>query len=216
MVSSSPVQILETDIWVKASWEEFIRLADDPNYAKGKFYYHRGYMRIEVSPVGPLHARQNSIISKVVSLYATVKNIRIVELTNASFRKLSIGEFQPDLSYYIGSEFQLPPRTNTPINLNEFNPPALVVEIGASSVNDDLGQKRLLYENSGVKEYWVVDASANDIIAFDITEGRSGEIQESQVLPGLAIALVEEALKLSQTQDDGEINRWLLQIFNQS
>lgn len=216
MVSSSPVQILETDIWIKSSWEEFIRLADDPNYAKGKFYYHRGYIRIEMSPVGPLHARQNSIISKVVSLYATVKNIRIVELTNASFRKPSIGEFQPDLSYYIGAEFQLPPRTNTPINLNEFNPPALVVEIGASSVDDDLGQKRLLYEHSGVKEYWVVDASADDVIAFEISEGRSGEIQESQVLPGLTIALVESALKRSQTEDDGEINRWLLQTFSQS
>lgn len=179
-------------------------------------------MKIEMSPVGPLHARQNSIISKVVSLYATVKNIRIVELTNASFRKLSIGEFQPDLSYYIGSEFQLPPRTNMPINLNEFNPPALVVEIGASSVDDDLGQKRLLYENSGVKEYWVVDASADDVIAFDITEGRSGEIQDSLVLPGLAKpsascanALVEEALKRSKTEDDGKINRWLLQTFSQ-
>lgn len=215
MVTSPNLQI-ETDIWIKASWEEFIKLTDDPNYAKGKFYYHRGYMRIEMSPVGPLHARQNSIISKVVSLYATVKNIRIVELTNSSFRKPSIGEFQPDLSYYIGSKFQLPPRTNTPINLNEFNSPALVVEIGASSVDDDLGQKRLLYENSGVKEYWVVDASADDIIAFDITEGRSGEIQESLVLPGLAIAFVESALKRSQTQDDGEINRWLLKTFSQN
>lgn len=210
MVTSPSLQNLVTDIWVKASWEEFVVLADDPNYAKGKFYYHRGYMRIEMSPIGPLHARQNSIISKVVSLYATVKNIRIVELTNASFRKPSIGEFQPDLSYYIGSEFQLPPRTNTPINLNEFNPPVLVGEIGASSVDDDLGQKRLLYENSGVKEYWVVDASVDDVIAFEISEGRSGEIKNSQVLPGLAIALVEEALKRSQTQDDGEINRWLL------
>lgn len=215
MVTSPNLQI-ETDIWIKASWEEFIKLADDPNYTKGKFYYHRGYIRVEMSPVGPLHARQNSIVSKVVSLYATVKNIRIVELTNASFRKPSSGEFQPDLSYYIGSEFRLPPRTNKPINLNEFNPPALVVEIGASSVNDDLGQKRLLYEHSKVREYWVVDASADYVIAFEISEGRSGEVQESLVLPGLAIALVEEALKRSQTEDDGEINRWLLQTFSQS
>ena len=37
-------------------------------------------------------------------------------------------------------------------------------------------------------------------IAFSIADGRSGEIQESQVLPGLSIALVEEALQRSQTQ----------------
>jgi hypothetical protein len=44
-------------------------------------------------------------------------------------------------------------------------------------------------------------------IAFSIADGRSGEIQELQVLPGLSIALVEEALQRSQTQDDGELNR---------
>jgi len=217
MVSSfSALKILETDIWVKSTWEDFLALAENPDYEKGKFYYYRGYMRSEMLPVGPLHARENSIISRVISIYATLKNIRIVELINASFRKSLGGEFQPDLSYYIGSEFQLPPRTNTPINLNEMQPPALVVEIGATSVNDDLGMKRLLYEQSEVQEYWVVDVSAADVIAFEISQGRSGEVQESRVLPGLAIALVEEAVQRSETQDDGEINRWLLQTFSQS
>lgn len=216
MVNISPIKILETDIWMKASWEEFLALAEDPAYEKGKFYYHRGYMRSEMSPVGPLHARHNSIISSVVKLFATIKNLRIVELNNASFRKPGAGEFQPDLSYYIGSQFQLPPRTNTLINLNEFQPPGLIVEIGATSVNDDLGMKRLLYEQSKVQEYWVIDARADDAITFAIADGGSREIQDSLVLPGLAIALVEEALKRSQTEDDGEINRWLLQTFSKN
>lgn len=215
MVSSSPiVQDVETDTWVKASWEKFLAIADNSAYEKGKFYYHQGCMRIEMSPVGPLHARENSIISTVVKFFSTLRNIRIVELTNASYRKSGISEFQPDLSYYIGSDFQLPPRTNKPINLNEFAPPALAVEIGASSVADDLGWKRLQYEQSGILEYWVIDASSDNVIAFEISEGRSGEIQESRALPGLALAVVEEALQRSQTQDDLEINRWLLQIFS--
>lgn len=88
------------------------------------------------------------------------------------------------------------------------------MENAASSRSDDLGQKRLLYERLGVQEYWVVDAKSSEVIAFAIAEGRSGEIQKSQVLPGLDIALVEEALKRSQTEDDGEINRWLLQTFS--
>ncbi|PSB32592.1 Uma2 family endonuclease [Chlorogloea sp. CCALA 695] len=210
----APSLQLETNIWVKSSPEQFLAIADKLSHLKAKIYYHRGYMRVEMSPVGPLHARQNSIISKVISLYATVKNIRIVELVNASFRQLAIREFQPDLSYYIGADFELPPRTNTPINLNEFSPPRLVVEIGASSVNDDLGTKRLLYESSGIQEYWVIDASSDNVIAFSISEGRSGTVEESLILPGLAISLVESALKRSQTEDDGAINRWLLQTFS--
>ncbi|MDJ0773175.1 MAG: Uma2 family endonuclease [Mastigocoleus sp. MO_167.B18] len=222
MVSSSPTQNkltqnkLVTDIWVKATWEEFIGFADDKNQKfdeKAKFYYHDGYMRSEMSPIGPLHARHNSIISSVIKLFATLKNIRIVELNNASFRRSGTSELQPDLSYYIGSDFKLPPRSNTPINLNEFPPPTLVVEIGATSINDDLGMKRLLYEQSGSQEYWVVDANMDRVIAFSISDGRSGQVDESEVLKGLKIELVEEALKKIQTEEDGEINRWLLDVF---
>jgi Uma2 family endonuclease len=216
MVSSSSksLQNLTTDTWVKASWEDFLTLADDSTYANGRFYYHQGYLRIEMSPLGPRHGRQNSIISNVVTLFATLKNIRIVEFTNTSFRKAGLDEFQPDLAFYLGSGLRVPPETNSPVDLNEYDPPTLVVEIGASSLSDDLGWKRLLYERAGVQEYWVNDANARRAIAFAIAEGRSGEIQESQVLPGLAIAMLEEALQRSQTQDDGEINRWLLQSFS--
>jgi Uma2 family endonuclease len=214
--SSTSLQNLATDTWVKASWEEFIALVNDSIYANGRFYYHQGYLRIEMSPIGPRHGRQNSIISNVVTLFATLKNIRIVEFTNTSFRKAGLDEFQPDLAFYLGSGLRVPPDTNSPVDLNEYDPPTLVVEIGASSVSDDLGWKRLLYERAGVQEYWVNNAKARRVIAFAISEGRSGEIQESQVLPGLAIALVEEALQRSQTEDDGEINRWLIQVFSQS
>lgn len=210
------LQNLVTDTWVKAAWEEFVVLADDPKYEKFSFYYDQGYMRIEPMSVGSSHSQDNAIISKVVSLYATVKNIRVKELINCSFRKAEIGEFQPDLAFYIGSDFRFPPRTNSPIDLNEFDPPTLVVETAASSLSDDLGMKRLIYEESGVREYWVEDVKQGRVIAFEILAGRSGRVRESQVLPGLAIAIVEEALKRSQTEDDGEVNRWLLQVFSQS
>ncbi|MBW4574429.1 MAG: Uma2 family endonuclease [Aphanothece sp. CMT-3BRIN-NPC111] len=218
MISSSSITVpnFVTDTWVPASWEEFMALADNPAYEKGKFYYHQGYIRIEMSPVGPRHGRQNSIVSYVILLFASLKNIPIVEFTNTSFRKAGIDEFQPDLAFYIGSGLKVPPETNSPVNLSEYDPPTLVVEIGASSISDDLGRKRLLYERAGVQEYWVNDANVQDAIAFSIAEGRSGEIQESLVLPGLTLALVKEALQRSQTEDDGTITRWLLQTFSQS
>ncbi len=208
---------LVTDTWwAKASWEEYIALAENPAYADGRFYYHQGLLRIEMSPLGPRYGRQNSIISKAVSLFATIKNVRIVELANTSFRKAGIGEFQPDLAFYIGSGLRVPPLTDTPVDLQQYDPPTLVVEIGASSVNDELGRKRLLYEESGVQEYWVDDLDVGEVIALAIADGRSGRVRESKVLPGLAIALVEEAIKRSQMEDDRKINLWLLQTFSQS
>ena len=217
MASSSVItQVLETDTWVKATWKEFLTLADDSAWEKGKFYYDQEHMRVEMSPVGPLHGSDNSIVSYVVILFAMLRNIRVVQFANTSFRKAGIREFQPDLAYYIGSDLRVPPKdNNSPVNLDQYDPPNLIIEIGASSFNDDLGSKRLLYEDAGISEYWVDRANTQEVFAFAINGGGSGRIQQSQVLPGLEIALVEEALHRSQTQDDGEIARWLVQTFSQ-
>lgn len=39
MASSSVItQVLEADIWVKATWEKFLAFAEDSAWEKGKFY----------------------------------------------------------------------------------------------------------------------------------------------------------------------------------
>ena len=206
--------ICVSDTWVKASWDEFIAFADEPSLEKGRFYYDHSLMRIEMSPVGPTHAHENSIVTNVIRLFATLTNIIIYEYTNCSFRKKNNAEFQPDVAFYIGSGLKIPPRNNAPVNLNEFDLPTLVVEISSTTIHDDLGRKRLLYERLGIKEYWVIDAYTAEVFAFAIADGRSGRITRSQVLEGLEIAVVEEALQRSHTnEDDGAIARWLLQTF---
>ncbi|MBW4650439.1 MAG: Uma2 family endonuclease [Kastovskya adunca ATA6-11-RM4] len=201
--------------WAEASWEEFIALVENPAYADGRFYYHQGLVRIEMSPLGSRHGRHNSIISKTVSFFATVRKIPIIEFANTSFRQFGVGEFQPDLAFYIGSGLRVPPLIDEAIALDLSDPPTLIVEVGAESVGDDLGRKRLLYEQSGVQEYWVDDLNSGEVIAFKIADGQSGRIQQSRVLPGLEIATVESALSRSQTEDDTKINLWLLKMFSQ-
>jgi len=207
-------QSLTTDTWVRASWEEFLALADRLEQQKGRFYYDDGCMRIEMAAVGPIHGRDHSVVARTISLFATVKSIRIVGYTNTSFRKARVRECQPDSSFYIGADFRLPPRTNSPVDVNQYDPPTLVIKIASTTLSDDLGRKRLLYERLGVREYWVVDVSTNEAIAFKMLDGGSRQIQDSKVLEGLKIATVEEALRRSQTEDDGAINRWLLQTFS--
>ena len=202
------------DTWVKASWDEFIAFANEPSLEKGRFYYDHSLMRIEMSPVGPTHAHENSIVTNVIRLFATLTNIIIYEYTNCSFRKKNNAEFQPDVAFYIGSGLKIPPRNNAPVNLNEFDLPTLVVEISSTTIHDDLGRKRLLYERLSIKEYWVIDAYTAEVFAFAIADGHSGRITRSQVLEGLEMATVEEALQRSHAnEDDGVIARWLLQTF---
>lgn len=215
MVNSLPAPLnLVTNAWVKATWEEFLALADSPELERARFYYDDGYMRIETTPIGSGHSQDNTILSQTVSLYSTIKNIRIKGFTNGSFRKQGMRECQPNMAFYIGADFKIPPKTSKPIDVDEFGAPHLVIEIASTTLNDDIGHKRLLYERLEVQEYWVVDVDAGELIAFEVANGGSKQIGESKVLPGLKISLIEEALKRSQTQDDGEVNRWLLQTFN--
>lgn len=217
MVNPSPIlQTIPTDTWVKATWEEFLTFADDPTLVTSRFYYDEGYMRIEMAALGSAHGQDNNIISTVINLFAAIKNILIKGLTNTSFRKTGIRECQPDMAFYVGAALRFPPRNNAPVDLNELESPTLVVEVAASSLSDDIGRKQLLYERLGVKEYWVVNVNAGQVIAFALAKGGSNRIQDSQVLPGLQISLIEEALKRSLTEDDGAISRWLLAILSQS
>ncbi|MGF1512970.1 MAG: Uma2 family endonuclease [Elainellaceae cyanobacterium] len=197
----SPPSPIQTDAWLKATWQTFTNILNQPQYEDSRAYFDNGYMRIEMAPLGAGHGRQNTVISQLVSLFGMVHNLRIVGFTNCSFRKVGL-ECQPDLAFYIGPNFQLPPQDNTPIDVTRFGPPTLAIEIGASSFGDDLGSKRLLYERLGIAEYWVVNVAERDVIAFAVNKNRSGEIHTSSVLPSLDLTLVKDALQRSQTDDD--------------
>jgi Uma2 family endonuclease len=88
-----------------------------------------------------------------------------------------------------------------------------VIEIANSSLKDDLGMKRLLYENLGVEEYWIVDVQTTKIIAFAIADGGSKRIYQSVVLPSLEIHLLENALQKTRQENHSKVGAWLLQIF---
>jgi Uma2 family endonuclease len=202
-----------TDTWVSAAWEEFMILAYDPAYKTGRAYYNRGKARIEMTPLGWNHATDNTIISTLVTIFCAAKGIPVLGLTNCSLRKKGLQEAQPDISFYISSLDKIPPRSNSPVDVIQYAPPALVIEIAASSLSDDLGEKRLLYEQLAVQEYWVVDVNRAEITAFTVADSGSKQIDTSQVLPGLTMTLIQEALERSHSEEHGAITRWLLSQF---
>ncbi|MEG4014748.1 MULTISPECIES: Uma2 family endonuclease [unclassified Microcoleus] len=207
---------LPTDTWVVATWEEFIAMADDPAYNKAKCYYRNGQMRIETMSVGPDHSRDNAIALFAINLFCTIKGISLNGLDNCSYRKTGVRECQPDVSYYIGERAQLAPRGTLIASLDVTPPPDLVIEVADSTWADDIGEKRLLYEELKVGEYWVLDVQKSEIIAFAIiADNGSRRIVRSEVLPGLTIDLLEEALRRSRTQDQAQVGNWLLTQFQQ-
>lgn len=166
--------------------------------------------------VGSGHSQDNTLISQVVSLYGIVKGLAVKGFTNGSFRREGERECQPDMAFYLGEEIPnpFPPKTTEIVDVDRYGAPTLVIEVASTSLNDDLGRKRLLYERLAVQEYWIVDVLGGSILAFAIADRGSREIQISQVLPGLSMSLIESALRRNQTENDTAVSQWLMQEFS--
>ena len=204
---------LITDVWLKSAWEDYLKIIVNPKFAKAKCYFYQDYMRIEMSPVGHDHAADNSLVDFIVQLFCTLKGIAFKGLANCSYRIPGERECQPDLSYYLQEQAQVIPWGTAVVDLNQFPTPNLAIEIAVSSLLDDRGNKRFLYEELGVTEYWVVDVEKARVLAYQITNRGSQRIDESQVLTGLPIAIVEEALRRSRQGDRAQVGAWLLTQF---
>jgi Uma2 family endonuclease len=206
---------IPSDTWVNATWEDYLRAVDHPDCAKAKGYYFDGRMRLEMSPIGNDHASDHSILSHAVHLFAALNNLDLNGKDNCTYRKPGVREAQPDASFYLGDTVDAVPYGTKIIDLNLYLPPTLVIEIANTSLPDDKGEKRLLYEELGVDEYWIVDVQTVQIIAFAVENGGSRRIGHSHVLPGLPIALLLEALKRSRQMNHGKVSAWLLAQFQQ-
>lgn len=204
---------IPTETWVAASWQEYLAAIEHPNFEKAKSYYHDRKFRIEMTP-GHDHAADNTIASFAVSLFCTLKALPTKGLINCTFRKEDVAEAQPDLAYYLNENAEIVPWGTTIITLDRIPPPDLVIEIANTSLSNDQGEKRLLYEDLQVKEYWVFDVKNVRVLAFAIENQGSRRITESLVLPTLPIALLQEAIQRSRQQNQSQVGAWLLSEFS--
>lgn len=206
---------LPTEAWVTTTWDEYVQIVENPIYEKAKGYYYNSRMRMEMPPVGNDHASDHTIVIVAASIYAAIKSIPLNGKDNCTYRKIGFSEAQPDISFYIGENADVVPWGTSIINLDNYPPPNLVIEVANTSLADDKGEKRLLYEELGVNEYWIIDVQNVQMLAFAIENRGSRRITQSQVLPGLAISLLEEALQRTRATNQSQVVTWLLSQFQQ-
>ena len=204
---------LPIDTWVNATWDEYIKAISNPTYENARGYYYNGRMRLEMSALGNPHSRDHLIVIHAVCLFASTRNTDFDGHDNCTYRKTGCAEAQPDVSFYLGANAETVPWEVTIIDLDTYSPPDLVIEVAYSSLADDKGEKRLLYESLGVREYWIIDVQNVQVIAFEIQNRGSRRIDESQVLPGLEMAVLEEAFRRSRQMNHGKVSAWLLSQF---
>ena len=202
------------DTWLSAPWQDFINIADAPNSAKLKSYYYNGKMRFEPMSTGSDRSNDHALILFALSFFAASQRIPMTAKDGCSYRKTGSTEFQPDASYYIGDKADVIPWGTRVIDLDRYPLPDLVIEISDTSLADDLGAKRLQYEDLRISEYWIVNVQIMQIFAFTITpDGSSRRIRESLVLSGLNLEILEQALQRSRQENQSATTAWLMEQF---
>jgi Uma2 family endonuclease len=180
-VSMNPIStLIPGNTWIPATWEEYLCVLDDPAHAKSKGYYSNGRMRLEMQlSVSFDHSRDHGIIALAINLYGILQGIPFTVLDNCSFRRIGYAEFQPDLSYYVGANANAIPSGTDVVSLDAYPVPDLVVEVAESSLLDDRTVKRVLYEDMGIAEYWIVNVEAAEVLAYQMSHRGSLRIDAS-------------------------------------
>lgn len=202
-----------TDTWIATSWDDYVHILEDPRYEKAKGYYYKEHMRLEMLPVGFEHGNDHVVIIFAVNLFTAMMGIPSTGLDTTTFRKTGMRDCQPDVSYYLGRNAKAIPRGTGIVDLDRYPAPNLVIEVAKSSLLDDVGAKRSLYEELGVAEYWVVDVQNAQVLAYAMADQGSKRTQGSLVLPGLTMSVLEEALRRSRETDQSQVGSWLLAQF---
>lgn len=200
--------------WISAPWTEFVEICDAPDSAKCKSYYYKQQMRFEDISTGSDHAKVHMTVIMSVGLFASIQGIPLNGHDCCSYRQSGKTEFQPDVSYYIGDNADAIAWGTRIIDLEQYPLPDLVIEISDTTFNDDLGTKRLQYEELGIKEYWIVNVQTMKIYVFAIApDGSSHHIRQSLVLSGLKLETLEQALERSRQANQSTVTAWLMQQF---
>ncbi len=125
---------LPTDTWIFASWQEYEQAIANLLNEKGKSYYYKGHMRLEMPPVSFDHGKDHVVIIFAVTLFAALKGIAATGLDTTTFRKTGVQDCQPDVAYYLRERAQVIPAGTGIVNLDRYPAPDLVIEELSTSI----------------------------------------------------------------------------------
>jgi Uma2 family endonuclease len=140
------------------------------------------------SPDSIDNGRLNIWLARLLGDYVETLDLGEIFISRIAFRLAEHQGPEPDIAFV--------PKKDLPLHRRGYfeKPPALAVEIvSADSVDWDYLLKRRLYEESGVREYWIIDPEKAEAL-FLFRQGKRfargklrNHIWKSGVLPGLSI-----------------------------
>ena len=184
--------------WKPATWEDYLAYRDFPTSERARLFFHQGQMLIDMGGEGINHASVSDLLTMLFAFWFS----HFTEQTAASLgrcllEKPKVQAASPDLVLYIGEGVpQWQPGELRRIDLTQWRVPDLVGEVSDTTLADDLDEKKKLYAELKIPEYWVVNVRGRQVIAFRLQEnGQYQQCNHSVVLAGLPIDLLDRTVE---------------------
>jgi Uma2 family endonuclease len=197
-----------------ATWQDYVAIRDNPAMDWRKLSFHQGWLWVDMGKEGPNHASFSDLMTAIFFVWVFLHP----EVVLQSYGRCVIEHpdthaCAPDLVLYKGDNIpKWQPGEPRRIDLRRHRLPDLVGEIADTTLSLDLDEQKQLYASLGIPEYWVIDVKGMQIFAFGLTElGHYETIEQSQVLTGLPIALLEKTLERLTTETNTAAANWLIQ-----
>ncbi len=197
-----------------ANWQDYLTIGNHPTLDWQKISFYQGWLWVNMGKEGPEHASVSDFITIIFGFWAFLHpDVPLQSYGRCLIEYPETHACAPDLVLYKGENI---PRYQAGeprgIDLRFQRPPDLVGEIADPTLALDLDEQKQLYASLGIPEYWVIDVKGRRVFAFALAEdGRYRAIAQSQVLAGLPIALLEQALERLASQTNTAAANWLLQ-----
>lgn len=217
IVATKPNRQLQQTAWQQATWEDYEALRDDENGDRSKLFFENNHLWVEMGAEGINHSKFSNLFSMIFAFWAIkFPDLKLSTFGGCQMDKKGIRAAAPDIVVYVGENIPVWKMGESRfIDLNRWRSPDLVGEIADTTLAIDLDEKKRLYASWGIAEYWVIDVLAARIFAFRLDEaGIYQQHETSQVLPNLAIALLEQTMAMLDTKTNTEAAIWFSQQLN--
>ena len=187
-------------LWYAATWQDYIALRDAPrddaSQGRMRLDFDQDRMRVSMGGEGINHAKYSDLFTTMLFLWAIQHPDQVFDsIGRCLIEQPETQACAPDLVLYVGAD-SLQRKEGEPrkIDLARCRVPDLVGEISDTTLASDLDEQKHLYEALSIPEYWVVDTQGKRVFAFQLQDGKYYLIEQSNVLAGLTISLLNEAI----------------------
>lgn len=221
-MTASIATVIQTNItatssqWTTATWEDYLVVRDDSkNDNIGLFFNCDRLLVIDMGKEGINHASINNLFTMLFAFwFSQTPGLIFTSLGGCLLEKPKKQAASPGLMLYLGSEY---PSWQTGerryINLEQWRVADLVGEISDTTfLTIDLDEKKYLYADLGIPEYWVIDVKGLRVFAFGLqSNGKYQECETSLALSGLPISLLNQTLERLNAETNGSAAIWFAQ-----